>query len=95
MSDTAYQCAGCQWVFLTRQSYELHICTAPVVPVPTAAGMFTAQRSIIETQQAELERLRCALDAKPQPAADGVACVTILRGTVLKIKRVEDANNGR
>jgi len=102
MSDTAYQCAVCQRVFLTRRSYERHICTAPVVPVPTAAGqgddamtqlevtlegiiqhqraalnklagMFTASRSIIETQQAERDSLALQLSAAQAALAEALA----------------------
>jgi len=143
MSDTAYKCHGCQRVFLTRQSYELHICTypindrrsgTPVVPAPTAeptgwrrghgrrqlrstvtygiagatravptavgqgddamtqlevtlegiiqhqraalnklAGMFTASRSIIETQQAERDSLALQLSAAQAALAEALA----------------------
>ena len=109
MSDTVYQCAGCQRVFLTRLNYELHICTyvthsiaGATRAVPTAvgqgddamtqlevtlegiiqreraalnklAGMFTASRSIIETQQAERDSLALQLSAAQAALAEALA----------------------
>ena len=64
MSDTVYQCAGCQRVFLTRLNYELHICTyvthsiaGATRAVPTAEPTDAPPTAESDSYRARAERL--------------------------------------
>ena len=66
MSDTVHQCHGCQRVFLTRRSYELHICNYPTVThsiegatraVPTAEPTDAPPTAESDSYRARAERL--------------------------------------